>query len=367
MGLQYRMTRMNDRPRALKGRGALSNPPPRFDAQQITAVDDGWYMEEQPDSVPTTLQPDKARGIITTNNSPDVGFDQSINPYRGCSTGCIFCFARPTHSYLGLSPGLDFETRLFYKADAARLLEAELSRPGYVCKPIMLGINTDAYQPDERHMRVTRSILEVLERTRHPVAILSKHTLVLRDLDLLTSLARDNLVSVAMTVTSLDDELKRRLEPRAASPAARVRTLAALAAAGVPCGVMVAPVIPALTDHEMESILEACAAAGAHWAGYVLLRLPYEIKDLFREWLAAHYPERAAHVMALIQEMRGGRDNDPNFGSRMRGTGPYALLLRSRFKLACQRLNLNSRERAALDTTRFERPGPAGAQLQLGL
>lgn len=367
MGLQYRMTRMNDRPRALKGRGSLSNPPPRFDAQQITAVDDGWYMEEQPDSVPTTLQPDKARGIITTNNSPDVGFDQSINPYRGCSTGCIFCFARPTHSYLGLSPGLDFETRLFYKADAAKLLEAELSRPGYVCKPIMLGINTDAYQPDERHMHVTRSILEVLERTRHPVAILSKHTLVLRDLDLLTSLARDNLVSVAMTVTSLDDELKRRLEPRAASPAARVRTLAALAAAGVPCGVMVAPVIPALTDHEMESILEACAAAGARWAGYVLLRLPYEIKDLFREWLAAHYPERAAHVMSLIQEMRGGRDNDPNFGSRMRGTGPYALLLRSRFKLACQRLNLNSRERAALDTTRFERPGPAGAQLQLGL
>ena len=207
------MTRMNDRPRALKGRGALSNPPPRFDALKITAVDDGWYMEEQPDSIETTLEPDKARGIITTNNSPDVGFDQSINPYRGCSTGCIFCFARPTHAYLGLSPGIDFETRLFYKADAARLLEAELARPGYVCKPVMLGINTDAYQPDERRMKVTRSILEVLERTRHPVSILSKHTLVLRDLDLLTSLARDNLVSVGMTITSLDDDLKRRLEP----------------------------------------------------------------------------------------------------------------------------------------------------------
>jgi len=361
------MTRMSSRPRALKGRGALSNPPPRFDARQISAAEDGWYMEEEPDSIATTLEPDRARDIITTNNSPDVGFDQSINPYRGCSTGCIFCFARPTHAYLGLSPGLDFETRLFYKADAAKLLEAELARPGYVCKPIMLGINTDAYQPDERHMRITRSILEVLERTRHPVAILSKHTLVLRDLDLLTSLARDNLVSVSMTVTSLDDDLKRRLEPRAASPAARVRTLAALAAAGVPCGVMVAPVIPALTDHEMERILEACAAAGASSAGYVLLRLPHEIKDLFREWLAEHYPQRAAHVMSLIRAMRGGRDNDPNFGSRMRGCGPYAALLRSRFRLACQRLGLNLRERAALDTTRFRPPGPAGAQLRLGL
>ena len=368
MGVQsYLMTRMNSPPRALKGRGALSNPPGRFDAQQVSAVDDGWYLEEEPDSVATTLEPDKARGIITSNDSPDVGFDRSINPYRGCSTGCPFCFARPTHAYLGLSPGLDFETRLFYKADAARVLEAELSRPGYVCKPIMLGINTDAYQPDERRMRVTRSILEVLERARHPVSILSKHSLVLRDLDLLTSLARDNLVSVALTVITLDDDLKRKLEPRAASPAARVRTLAALAAAGVPCGVMVAPVIPAITDHEMERILEACAAAGARWAGYVLLRLPYEVKDLFREWLAEHYPDRAAHVFSLIREMRGGRDNDPRFGSRMRGTGPYALLLRNRFKLACQRLKLDSTARGALATTLFRPPGPAGAQLRLGL
>jgi len=358
---------MNSRPRALKGRGALSNPAGRFDAQQITAVEDGWYLEEEPDSIATTLEPDKARGIITTNDSPDVGFDQSINPYRGCSTGCVYCFARPTHAYLGLSPGLDFETRLFYKADAAKVLETELSRPGYVCKPIQLGINTDAYQPDERHMRVTRSILEVLERTRHPVSILSKHSLVLRDLDLLTSLARDNLVSVSLTVITLDDDLKRKLEPRAASPAARIRTLAALASAGVPCGVMVAPVIPAITDHEMESILEACAGAGVQWAGYVLLRLPYEVKDLFREWLAEHYPDRAAHVMSLIHEMRGGRDNDPRFGSRMRGTGPYAQLLRNRFKLACQRLRLNSAARGSLDTTRFSPPGPAGAQLRLGL
>jgi len=358
---------MNSRPRPMKGRGALSNPPPRFDARQITAVDDGWYMEEEPDSIPTTLEPDQARGVITTNDSPDVGFDLSINPYRGCSTGCVFCFARPTHAYLGLSPGIDFETRLFFKADAAQVLEAELSRPGYVCKPIMLGINTDAYQPDERRMRVTRSILEVLERTRHPVAILSKHSLVLRDLDLLSSLARDNLVRVSLTVTTLDDELKRKLEPRAASPAARVRTLAALAAAGVPCGVMVAPVIPALTDYEMERILAACAGAGAQWAGYTLLRLPYEVKDLFREWLAEHYPDRAAHVMSIIREMRGGRDNDARFGSRMRGTGPYALLLGSRFKLACQRLGLNSAARGTLDTSRFRPPGPAGAQLCLGL
>jgi DNA repair photolyase len=707
------MTRMNSRPRALKGRGALSNPPPRFDARQISAIDDGWFMEEEPDSIPTTLEPDKARGIITTNDSPDIPFERSINPYRGCAHGCIYCvsgetpvltgdgrtrriadlrvgdeiygtrpvgryrrlaksrvlahwsaikpafritladgttlvtsgdhrflsdrgwkfvtgrehgrlrrphltlsnrligtgafaqavvqdeeyrrgylcgmvrgdahsgihdyrrsngrpakihqfplalcdmdalvrarnylmdfevftcgfefqaasdrhrampgirtgsissvhsiyrlvawppsagrewmagflagifdaegsfsqgvlrisntdaaiiarisaclrafafkfvvehaprgdrkpvdvvritgglrehlrffhtvtpairrklditghglrsnarlrvvsieplkamrlhdittetedfiangvishncYARPSHAYMGLSPGLDFETRLFYKADAAKILEGELSRPGYICKPIMLGANTDPYQPDERRMKVTRSILEVLGRTRHPVAVITKGALVLRDLDLLSSLARDNLVSVSVSVTTLDDELKRKLEPRAAAPAARVRTLAALAAAGVPCGVMVAPVIPALTDHEMESILEACAAAGARWAGYVLLRLPYEIKDLFREWLAAHYPDRAAHVMSVLREMRGGRDNDPGFGSRMRGNGPYALLLKSRFKLACQRLGLNSASRGVLDTTRFRPPGPAGAQLRLGL
>ncbi|HEY2275529.1 MAG TPA: PA0069 family radical SAM protein [Steroidobacteraceae bacterium] len=277
------------------------------------------------------------------------------------------CYARPSHAYMGLSPGLDFETRLFYKADVARTLDSELSRAGYVCKPIMLGANTDPYQPVEKRMKVTRSILEVLTRTRHPVAVITKSAMVLRDLDLLTDLARDKLVSVSVSVTTLDDELKRRLEPRAASPAARVRTLAALAAAGVPCGVMVAPVIPAITDHEMERILEASAAAGVRWAGYVLLRLPYEVKDLFREWLAEHYPDRAAHVMSLIHEMRGGRDNDPRFGSRMRGTGPYAQLLRSRFKLACQRLKLNSTTRGELDTTLFRPPGPAGAQLRLGL
>lgn len=277
------------------------------------------------------------------------------------------CYARPSHAYMGLSPGLDFETRLFYKADAARVLEGELSRPGYVCKPIMLGANTDPYQPVEKKMRVTRSILEVLAHTRHPVTVITKSALVLRDLDLLSDLARDGLTSVAVSVTSLDANLKRTLEPRAASPQARLRTLAALHAAGVPTGVLVAPVIPALTDHELEDILTAAAAAGVGWAGYVLLRLPYEIKDLFTEWLQEHYPQRAAHVMSLVRAMRAGRDNDPNFGSRMRGTGPYALLLRNRFRVACARLNLVSSARDTLCTTLFRAPGPRQAQMNLGL
>jgi DNA repair photolyase len=277
------------------------------------------------------------------------------------------CYARPSHAYMGLSPGLDFETRLFYKADAAKVLETELARPDYVCKPIMLGANTDPYQPVERRMLVTRSILEVLARTRHPVTVVTKSALVLRDLDLLTELAGQGLASVALSVTTLDAELKRRLEPRTASPQARLRTLRELSAAGVPSGVLVAPVIPALTDHEMEGILAAAAQAGVRWAGYVLLRLPYEIKDLFAEWLAEHYPQRAEHIMSLIRAMRGGRDNDPRFGSRMRGTGPYAVLLRNRFRIACQRLNLNSAARDTLNTGLFCPPAPAGSQLRLGL
>jgi DNA repair photolyase len=277
------------------------------------------------------------------------------------------CYARPSHAYLGLSPGLDFETRLFYKADAAKVLETELARPDYVCKPIMLGANTDPYQPVERRMLVTRSILEVLARTRHPVTVVTKSALVLRDLDLLAELAGQGLASVALSVTTLDAELKRRLEPRTASPQARLRTLKELSAAGVPSGVLVAPVIPALTDHEMEGILAAAAQAGVRWAGYVLLRLPYEIKDLFAEWLAEHYPQRAEHIMSLIRAMRGGRDNDPRFGSRMRGTGPYAVLLRNRFRIACRRLNLNSAARDTLNTGLFCPPAPAGSQLRLGL
>jgi DNA repair photolyase len=277
------------------------------------------------------------------------------------------CYARPSHSYLGLSPGLDFETRLFYKEDAAKLLEAELARPGYVCKPITLGANTDPYQPVERRLRVTRSILEVLARCRHPVSIVTKAALVLRDLDLLADLARDGLATVAVSVTTLDAELKRALEPRAASPQARLRTIRELTGAGVPTGVMVAPVIPALTDHEMEAIIDAAADAGARWAAYVVLRLPYEVKDLFREWLAQHYPQRAQHVMSVVQSLRGGRNNDPRFGARMRGAGPFAELLRARFQLACRRHGLGGERVLPLPTTLFRPPRPTTPQLSLEL
>jgi DNA repair photolyase len=276
------------------------------------------------------------------------------------------CYARPSHAYMGLSAGIDFETKLFYKADAGKVLEAELAHPGYVCKPITIGANTDPYQPIERKMLVTRSVLEVLARTRHPVSIISKSAMVLRDLDILTDMARDHLVSVAISITTLSAETKRSLEPRTAAPLARLRAVRELNAAGVPTGVMVAPVIPAITDHEMEAILEAAAEAGARWAGYVLLRLPYEIKDLFRDWLTEHFPDRAAHVMSLIQDMRGGRDNDPRFGTRMRGTGPVAELLRGRFKLACKRLGLNSGSREIPQNTHLFRPPLVeGSQFQL--
>lgn len=355
-----------DSKRPLKGHGALSSPAGRFERERREAVDDGWYQEEVPDTVPTSIEPDGARSIITTNDSPDIGFERSINPYRGCANGCVYCYARPSHAYLGLSPGLDFETRLFYKKDAGRLLEEELARPAYVCKPITLGANTDPYQPLERRMRVTRDILEVLTRCRHPVAIITKSALVLRDLDLLAELARLGLARVAVSVTTLDVELKRRMEPQAASPHARLEAARRLSEAGVPTGVMVAPIVPGLTDHEMESILAAASAAGARWAAYVLLRLPYEVKDLFREWLAAHYPDRADHVMSLVRQMRGGRDNDPRFGTRMRGTGPFAELLRSRFQVACRRLGLETGRRNALNTGLF-RPPRSGPQLSLDL
>lgn len=360
------MTRTITGRRAFRGRGALSNPTARFESQQLEQVEDGWYIEEQPDSLATTVEPDRARAIITKNDSPDIPFEYSINPYRGCEHGCIYCYARPSHAYMGLSAGIDFETRLFYKADAGKLLEQELARPGYVCKPITIGANTDPYQPVERQMQVTREILEVLTRARHPISIISKSALVLRDLDLLTDLARDDLVSVAISVTTLSTQTKRSLEPRTASPQARLRAVRELNAAGVPTGVMVAPVIPAITDHEMEAILEAAAAAGARWAGYILVRLPHEIKDLFRDWLAEHFPERASHVMALIRDMRGGRDNDPRFGSRMRGTGPLAELLRARFKIASRRLGLESSRNFASNTTLFRPPRAAGAQMDLG-
>ncbi len=350
-----------------KGRGAASNPTGRFDALSVQKTDDGWYREETPDTVVETVLPDRARGIITTNNSPDVGFDQSINPYRGCSHGCIYCFARPSHAYLGLSPGLDFETKLFYKADAVKVLEGELAKPSYVCKPIALGINTDGYQPLERKLEVTRGILTVLARSRHPVTIVTKSALILRDLDLLADLARDRLVSVMLSITSLSDEIKRTLEPRTASPLARLRVIRDLSRAGVHTGVLVAPVIPAITDHEMEDILAQARDAGASSAGYVLLRLPHELKILFREWLADHYPDRASHVMSLINQARGGKDYDSQFGVRMKGTGAYAELLRARFELAKRKLGFgDAEERYELDTSKFRPPAPDSPQLTLG-
>ncbi|MGH8227074.1 MAG: PA0069 family radical SAM protein [Steroidobacteraceae bacterium] len=351
----------------LKGRGALSNPDGRFAALQTEAVDDGWYRQEVPASIATSVEPDRARSIISRNDSPDIPFEYSINPYRGCEHGCVYCYARPSHAYLGLSSGLDFETRLFYKADAARLLREELGRPKYVCKPITLGANTDPYQPVEKRLRVTRSVLEVLAECKHPVSIVTKGTLILRDLELLAGLARDGLASVAVSITTLDAELKRILEPRAAAPAARLGVVRQLAAAGIPVGVLVAPVIPAITDRELEAIIGAAAAAGAASAGYVLLRLPHDLGALFREWLAEHFPERAQHVMSLLRELRGGRDNDPRFGSRMRGAGPFAELLATRFRLACSRSGLEAGRRSLrLSTTRFRPPTLCG-QLDLGI
>ncbi len=353
--------------RPFKGRGAASNPAVRFEATTREEWHDGWYEDEIVEHLSETVLPDKARSVITTNDSPDVGFDRSINPYRGCSHGCVYCFARPTHAYLGLSPGLDFETKLFYKADAAKILEAELAKPKYVCKPIALGINTDGYQPLEKRLGVTRSILEVLARCRHPVTIVTKSALIVRDLDLLSNLAADALVMVMVSITSLTNDVKRTLEPRAASPQARLRVVQQLARAGIPVGVLVAPVIPALTDHEMEDILAAAKEAGARSAGYVLLRLPHEVKDLFREWLAEHFPDRAKHVMSLINQSRGGKDYDAQFGRRMVGTGPYAELLRTRFELARRKCGFDSAEdRYDLTTHLFRPPAADHPQLTLG-
>ena len=307
-----------------------------------------------------------ARRIIARNESPDIPFTQSINPYRGCEHGCVYCYARPTHAYLNLSPGLDFETKLFYKADAAALLRKELAAPGYECSPIALGANTDPYQPIERTLRVTRQILELLASCEHPATIVTKGAALLgRDLDLLAGMAERNLVAVYVSVTTLDVELKRTLEPRAASPAARLAAIERLARAGVPVGVLVAPVIPVLTDHEIERILEAAAAAGARTASYVMLRLPHEVKDLFREWLETHRPLAAAHVMSRVQALRGGRDNDPRFGSRLHGEGAFAALIAQRFATARRRLGLDRRDAFVLDTKRFRPPRPETPQLSL--
>jgi DNA repair photolyase len=350
-----------------KGRGSSSNVAGRFESLILEKADDGWYQDEIVENPSETVLPDHARSVISSNDSPDIGFEQSINPYRGCAHGCVYCFARPTHSYLGLSPGLDFETKLFYKADAVGILEAELAKPRYVCKTIALGINTDGYQPLEKRLQVTRGILAVLTRCRHPVTIVTKSALIVRDLDLLADLAKDQLVSVMVSITSLSNDIKRTLEPRTASPQARLRVIQQLTEARVPVGVLVAPVIPAITDHEIEAILTASKEAGASRAGYVLLRLPHELKTIFREWLAQHYPDRAKHVMSLINQSRGGKDYDSQFGTRMRGTGPYAELLRTRFDLAKRKLGFaGAEERYELNTRLFKPPRPNTPQLNLG-
>ncbi|HEY5598749.1 MAG TPA: PA0069 family radical SAM protein [Kiloniellales bacterium] len=365
--------------RARKGRGAVSNRSGRYEPHQRVAVDDGWAAaaadavetragDDAPPSPPlaTSVGIDASRTAIARNTSPDIPFDRSINPYRGCEHGCVYCFARPTHAWLGLSPGLDFETKLFAKPEAPRLLEVELAKPSYRPATIALGTNTDPYQPIERRLQITRGILEVLLRARHPVVIVTKSHLVLRDLDVLSALAAARLVRVMVSVTTLDPLLARRMEPRAPTPARRVETLRALAGAGVPAGVMAAPMIPGLNDGELEGILEASAQAGAEMAGYVLLRLPLEIKHLFLEWLEAHYPARKARVVGLLREARGGKLYDSAWGTRMKGRGVHAELLARRFDLACKRLGLDrGTERWDLDSGAFRRPRWAGEQLSL--
>lgn len=322
-----------------KGRGAAGNPDNRFEQHSRERIDDGWGgLAETGDAPRTTLAVDTSRSVISYNQSPDVPFDRSINPYRGCEHGCVYCFARPTHAWLGLSPGLDFETRLYHKPDAPELLRRELGRRGYRAAPVALGINTDAYQPVERRLGLTRRILEVLAETRHPLTIVTKSALVERDLDILATLAEQRLCQVAVSLTTLDSGLSRRLEPRATAPHRRLQTIARLSAAGVPVSVLVAPLIPVLTDAELEGLLEAAHAAGASDAGYVLLRLPHEVSGLFADWLQMHEPLKAEHVLNRVRDCRGGRDYDATFGQRMRGTGIFADLIAQRFKKAYRRL-----------------------------
>ena len=339
-----------------KGRGATLQIEGRFESVARERVDDGWGTADDPlPPFKTTVTVEQAKSVLQHQKSPDIPFDLSLNTYRGCEHGCIYCYARPSHAYLNLSPGLDFETKLFAKPEAAKLLRMELAKPSYRCSPIALGSNTDPYQPIEREWKITRQVLEVLAEHRHPVSIVTKSALVERDLDVLTRLARDDLVKVFISVTTLDGELARRMEPRAATPRRRLQAIQHLNEAGVPCGVMAAPVIPFLTDAELEKILEAAHQHGARSAGYTLLRLPYELKDLFKDWLNTHYPLKAEHVMNRMREMRGGRENDPEFGSRFRGQGLFAELLSQRFRKVCERLDFNLDD-TSLETGLFKPP-----------
>ena len=349
---------------AIKGRGATQNESGRFESLVRESVDDGWNSpQEDRERLKTTLEIDKSRKVINFNQSPDLPFDRSINPYRGCEHGCVYCYARPSHAYLGLSPGLDFESRIFYKPDAAACLRAELARPGYQCAPIMLGANTDAYQPSERGLRITRAIMELLESCAHPVRIITKSSLVERDMDLLAAMAERNLCTVAVSITSFDTEITRRMEPRTTSPARRLETVERLARAGIPVEVPVAPVIPVLTDAELESILARVRDAGASDVWYTLIRLPREVAALFRNWLHQHFPLKAEHVLERIRDSHGGRDYDSAFGVRMRGRGAYADLLERRFRIAHRRLGFPGSPKP--DVTLFRPPVGNEAQLTL--
>jgi DNA repair photolyase len=347
-----------------RGRGAHSNASGRYEPLARVAFDDGWEKLEDLPPFKTSVTADATRKIITRNDSPDISFDRSINPYRGCEHGCVYCFARPTHAFLGLSPGLDFESKLFMKPNAPELLERELSAPGYTPKVIAIGTNTDPYQPIERSYQIMRRILEVLDRAGHPVGIVTKSALVLRDVDILARMAKRDLVKVAISVTSLDATLARTMEPRASTPPRRLEALRQLVKAGVPTSTMVAPVIPALNDAEIERILEAVAETGVRHAGYVLLRLPLEVRDLFREWLMANFPDRYRHVFKLIRDMRGGKDYDSTFGTRMTGKGPIAWMIGRRFEVACERLGFNATS-VRTTTEHFRPPHAASEQLSL--
>lgn len=347
-----------------RGRGAGLNMSGRFEIASREVFDDGWSSLEDLAPFKTEVQVEKPRTVITRNQSPDLSFDRSINPYRGCEHGCVYCFARPSHAYMGLSAGVDFEAKLFAKPDAPRLLERELSRPGYKVQPIAIGTNTDPYQPIERQWRIMRQLLEVLEAAGHPVGIVTKSALVTRDIDILSRMASRGLARVALSVTTLDRKLSRTMEPRASTPAKRLEAMRALSDAGVPVSVMAAPVIPGLNDHEIERILDSAKAAGADAAGYVMLRLPIEVSPLFRDWLLRHYPDRYRHVMSLIRSMRGGKDYDAEFGKRMRGSGPYAWQVARRFQMASKRLGLNLRK-TPLRTDHFVPPLGDGVQLSL--
>lgn len=340
-----------------RGRGATLNPAGRFAA--TVAIREG---EPVPDSVATEVRPERAKSIISVNRSPDIPFEKSINPYRGCEHGCIYCYARPSHAYVDLSPGVDFESILFYKQDAARLLRETLAKRSYRCSPINIGSNTDPYQPIEKRHRVTRECLEVLAEAKHPVTIITKGNLILRDIDLLAAMARENLASVTISITTLQSELKRTLEPRAASPGARLDVIRQLSAAGIPVNVLVAPIIPAVNDSEIEAIVEAVANAGARWAAHIFLRLPHEVAPLFKDWLEVHLPQRAEHVMSLVRQSRGGKDYSSEFGERMRGTGEFAELITKRFRLACKRHGLNLSPEPRLDCSLFRAPDMSGQQ-----